>query len=649
MIKIKESFSIKVIAYILVLLLSVITAFSLIITFINADRQWYSYGKKAVMEDIYDRTAQYAADLIDSKITGEYGYNISDKENISNIGEVINGENEALGFGYVIKRNDYDNINPISQEQQDDIVRAVHEDLNNSNNVYVKNITHNEGTIEIYLGEITEDDIPTIIYTKYHVMDTIYKCRYVAIAVGSICAIIILCLIIFLMTTVGKKENDKSIIRKIPLEIVLAAVVIAFLFMGGINTAASFDENLDILCLIIVANVVITVSAVVGTCMAAALKMRQKNLWESSLTYKIYIFIKYIFLFLLKIVRSIPMVWKASLSMVVMLFICWVILMRWFGANIPPGWYIWAVILFILVVYISSGLKKLRDGARHFAKGDFSYHIGEEGMVWDMVGHARDLNSIGKGIAKAVEEKTKSERFKNELITNVSHDIKTPLTTIINYVDFLKKENIDNEKAREYIDVLDRQSKRLKKLTEDLIEASKAATGNIKLDMMPCQVGVLMTQTSGEYKEKLESKDLKLVTSFPKEDIEIMADGRSMWRIFDNILNNICKYSQPGTRVYQTLERENKKAVITYKNTSSYELNISEEELMERFVRGDSSRNTEGSGLGLSIAKNLVRLQGGSMEIIIDGDLFKVIIKFSEREKHDPQNKGEDAIDAGEY
>ena len=252
----------------------------------------------------------------------------------------------------------------------------------------------------------------------------------------------------------------------------------------------------------------------------------------------------------------------------------------------------------------------------------------KKGLFLDLAKHADDLNSISHGMSKAVEEKMKSERFKTELITNVSHDIKTPLTSIINYVDLLKKEEINNEKASEYIEVLDRQSSRMKKLIEDLVEASKAATGAMKLNLERCQVDVLMMQVLGEYKEKVESADLKIVSKLPDEKPEIMADGRSMWRIFDNLMNNICKYSQPGTRVYQILETEGDSVAVTYKNTSKYELEITAEELMERFVRGDKSRSTEGSGLGLSIARNLTELNGGSFDVDIDGDLFKVKMKF---------------------
>ena len=210
----------------------------------------------------------------------------------------------------------------------------------------------------------------------------------------------------------------------------------------------------------------------------------------------------------------------------------------------------------------------------------------------------------------------------------MSHDIKTPLTSIINYVDLLSKEEFENEKVNQYVEVLNRQSKRLKKLTEDILDASKASTGNIKMELSPCKIGLLLSQTMGEYMERAETNNLEFVLKVPDEELEILADGRRLWRVFDNLLNNLCKYSQPGTRAYLTLEQNDGKAVITYRNISKYELDITEEELMERFVRGDRSRNTEGSGLGLSIARNLVELQGGHFDISIDGDLFKVVIMF---------------------
>ena len=257
-----------------------------------------------------------------------------------------------------------------------------------------------------------------------------------------------------------------------------------------------------------------------------------------------------------------------------------------------------------------------------------NYHIDTEKMYTDFKVHGDHLNQIGTGMDQAVKERMKSEHFKTELITNVSHDIKTPLTSIINYVDLLEKEDIDNQKAKEYLEVLDRQSARLKKLIEDLIEASKASTGNLKVNMERCNAGVMLTQTIGEFEEKLEKNQIELLIKKPEEEVYLMADNRHLWRVFDNLMNNICKYAAPGTRAYVNLEREKDHAVIIFRNVSKYPLNITSEELMERFVRGDDSRNTEGSGLGLSIARSLTELMAGSMALVVDGDLFKVILKF---------------------
>ena len=238
------------------------------------------------------------------------------------------------------------------------------------------------------------------------------------------------------------------------------------------------------------------------------------------------------------------------------------------------------------------------------------------------------MNRIADGMGIAVEDRLKSERMKTELITNVSHDIKTPLTSIINYASLISTEPCENRTITEYSQVLVRQSEKLKRLIEDLVEASKASTGNLEVLLAPCDAGTFLMQASGEYEEKMQKAELALVTKQPDKELRIMADGRRMWRVFDNLMNNICKYAQPGTRVYLTLEEQNGNAVITFRNTSREPLNITEEELMERFTRGDASRNTEGNGLGLSIAKSMTELQGGSMRLTIDGDLFKAILCF---------------------
>ena len=222
----------------------------------------------------------------------------------------------------------------------------------------------------------------------------------------------------------------------------------------------------------------------------------------------------------------------------------------------------------------------------------------------------------------------KSEHLKTELITNVSHDLKTPLTSIINYADLIGSERLENEKVKEYAEVLLRQSRRLKKLLEDLVEASKATTGNLEVNLTPCDIGVMLSQAVGEYGQRFAEKQLELIVRQPEEAVRILADGRHLWRIFDNLFNNIYKYAQENSRVYLNVECTGENAVILFRNMSKYALELSPQELEERFVRGDKSRHMEGNGLGLSIAKSLTELQKGSMEIVTDGDLFKVILRF---------------------
>ncbi len=264
---------------------------------------------------------------------------------------------------------------------------------------------------------------------------------------------------------------------------------------------------------------------------------------------------------------------------------------------------------------------------KHIAQGDLNYKLNPEKVSWLFREHARTLNNIGVGMSRAVEERLKSERMKTELITNVSHDIKTPLTSIVNYVDLLKKEQMPNKAAEEYLAVLERQSQRLKKLIEDLVEASKASTGNLHVELQLTDIAQLCRQIAGEYLDRLGERGLELIVNLPKEAY-IYADGRYLFRVLDNLLGNICKYSQKNTRVYFDVAFSGENIQVSLKNISRDRLNISADELQERFVRGDSARSTEGSGLGLSIARSLTELQNGIFSIEIDGDLFKVLLSF---------------------
>lgn len=247
-------------------------------------------------------------------------------------------------------------------------------------------------------------------------------------------------------------------------------------------------------------------------------------------------------------------------------------------------------------------------------------------------GQERDIamavNNIRAGLSDAIQDKIRNERMKADLITNVSHDIKTPLTSIVNYVGLLKRENLENENARNYIRILDEKSQRLKQLTEDLVEASKASTGNLKVELEPVDLGELLVQVTGEYEDRLLQAEISPVVQSPEEPIIAMGDGRYLWRIIDNLLSNVRKYALPGTRVYIDASVLDGAAVISVKNISRDRLNVSADELLRRFVRGDASRNTEGSGLGLSIAQSLAVLMHGKLSLTVDGDLFKAELRL---------------------
>lgn len=271
---------------------------------------------------------------------------------------------------------------------------------------------------------------------------------------------------------------------------------------------------------------------------------------------------------------------------------------------------------------------RIKKGIQEIASGNVDYQIPLDHLKHENLEQAKLVNNIGDGLQRALEGAMKSERLKTDLITNVSHDIKTPLTSIINYVDLLKRENFDDPKIRGYLDILEAKAQRLKTLTEDVVEASKVSSGNIKLEFMDVNLVEMIHQTGGEFEEKFTARHLTLVQNVPEEPAVIHADGRRMWRILENIYNNAAKYAMEGTRIYADLVMDEKTVRFSLKNVSAQPLNISAEELTERFIRGDISRSTEGSGLGLSIAKSLAEMQGGKFELYLDGDLFKATIEF---------------------
>lgn len=282
----------------------------------------------------------------------------------------------------------------------------------------------------------------------------------------------------------------------------------------------------------------------------------------------------------------------------------------------------------IFIIRKADGLDLIMDGLKKISDGELQYKIKTDTLTGKQKVMAEYINNIGSGLDAAVENSLKKERMQTELITNVSHDLKTPLTSIINYVDLMKRENPTDPKIQEYLRILDEKSQRLKVLTEDVVEASKASTGNIKLEMNDIDFVEMVQQVIGEFEEKFQEKNLTMMVHFTDEPSIIYADGQRMWRVLENVFGNVVKYAMEGTRVYAEISNRNKKVTFSLKNISAQPLNISADELTERFIRGDVARNTEGSGLGLSIAKSLTELQGGEFKLYLDGDLFKVMITF---------------------
>ena len=451
--------------------------------------------------------------------------------------------------------------------------------------------------------------------------ELIYNCRYQLIVIAAVSFILCLVLFIFLLCAAGHRAGSEGIVPsfvdKIPFDLFTLLMIVAISCLWAILAEMSYDSIL----LIMLACLVILVAAllILLYIMSFAVRVKLGGVIKGCIIYKVLAWvwrlIRSVCHAIAELVRGMPLVPKSCIAVAVIL------LLELISVNSGVVWLITNALLAAALIYTAICAKKLLTAGHKLAAGDESCVVDTSKLYGPFREHGEDLNTIRDGVSLAVEARMRSEHFRTELITNVSHDIKTPLTSIINYVDLLGKEKPENEKMREYIDVLQRQSARLKKLIDDLLEASKASTGNLTVNAEPCDVGVLLDQTLGEYGEKLSAAGLEPVLTKPEKPVIIMADGRHMWRIFDNLLNNICKYSQRGTRVYLEVCERDGKAVVTFRNISS-------DELMERFVRGDSSRNTEGSGLGLNIAQSLAQLQKGTMELTVDGDLFKVTLTF---------------------
>jgi signal transduction histidine kinase len=476
-----------------------------------------------------------------------------------------------------------------------------------------------------------------IFYTGFnHFSEVKANLPYIITAViASI--ILMLAAFIYLVYVAGRKEEKGEIvlksIDKIYTDVQSVLVFIAAIISIALVQEASYGSNTT---LFIAAAIILSIDILIGLSYILSMVRQIKNrqVFTNSLTYKLFLKMKKL----------------AILAFSGKLFKAWTIfvLLGYGGVNgilltwFLPTWRYSSIFGFMLsgllligfnvaAVYFAAkslrNLTQIMEAAKELASGNLDYPLNINEMSAAFAGFAENLLGIQRGLKKAVAEAVKGERMKTELITNVSHDLKTPLTSIINYVDLLKKEDLENQNALNYIGVLEEKAARLKQLIEDLIEASKASSGNLNVSKEKVDMHQLVMQAYGEYEEKIVKAGLDIRINTEEKELFVLADGKHLWRIIENLLSNALKYSMPNSRVYVNIEKSQNYGTLTIKNVSNFPLEITPEQLTERFVRGDASRTTEGSGLGLSIAQGLTNLQGGRFKVDIDGDLFKVTVE----------------------
>lgn len=509
------------------------------------------------------------------------------------------------------------------------------------------------------LDSLTPDDKLYIgIYTTYPYEDTFrqdnqifseyYSYTFPALVIGVVTAIAAIWLFVHILRRSGRISGDDTAvyltpIDRIPVEILfivgLAELIVIFAALESMamSDSRSIAEITSLEYIMVVGCFEGLYLLGITWLLSIVRQVKAGCLWQHSLIRSGYIFCR-------KLVQTVSrqknLAAKTAECFAFYLLINGVlILMLILGVdNSAPLASLGALLLiigfnvYILILQIrkAKGEESIREATKALAEGDLEYVAPKMKRLYTEQEIIDNIDHLSDGLHKAIEKSLYDERMKTELITNVSHDIKTPLTSIINYVELIKREEVDNEKVQHYLEVLDKKSQRLKQLTEDLVEVSRISSGNIELERVPIDFGELLRQAMGEFEDKFTEHELKMVERIPEEAHMIFADGRRTFRIMDNLLQNIYKYAMPGTRVYIDLTCENERVRLEIKNISKAPLNIEVSELMERFVRGDQSRTTEGSGLGLSIARDLVRMQDGEFQIYLDGDLFKVVIEFPE-------------------
>ena len=586
----------------------------------------YNYSNHNYVYNRYKGIDSYIDYIIIDKETNEIYTNMRSNDYEKEIEDIKSSENH---WNYIDESIDTD-------------IEYINTDNIMYNSVYQYSSSNGEENAYIVNKNITGYDI----YSKYNpdktnqltnfvILEQVYEFalqnQKLPIYALPISLAILLLVVIYLICSIGhekgKDEISLNVIDDIPYEI----VIIVFMSLLTIFVALAIQiTNISNYIMLVIGCLVYVICYIICAIMAVTTikRIKARKFFKSFLIYHIYKWIKEKF-------KKISLVIETKIDTKGIFWYYWgfvlisVILASFFYSGfailILIAFWIWSY--YKIKKYIANQ-EEIRDALEDIYNGKKEVYVNDSELKGILKQMAIYVNDISGGFSNAIEQSLKSEKLKTELITNVSHDIKTPLTSIINYVDLLKKENIQDEKIKEYIEILDKKSQRLKKLTEDLVEASKASSGNVQLNIENIKIKELINQTIGEFRDKFEEKGLIIETNMPEKELSIKADNRYIYRIIENLFSNITKYALENSRVYIDVIEQNSRVKISIKNISKEKLNISADELMQRFVRGDKSRYTEGSGLGLSIAKSLTELQNGKFEIKIDGDLFKVDMEW---------------------
>lgn len=617
-----ERFSVKLIA---VLLLCVLGVVILIGGFhlVNAnDYGIYTddsdyYHSSSCYRNAYEISRNALASYLDAGQTYETA-------GINNYGYIIYMYDDAAGqrkevYRYNVNTNDKIGMSQLfsgdiaGSYYYDDMSEADHYELNRYE-------------IEIRVKDpLVESDDP--FYKNYRYYSFLNQYKYWALGITLAAIVLFVLDLIWLIYSSGHDINYDGYylnwFDKIPFDVftVITAVYEALFGWIIIEAFSYYERFYDNLLYTIGAFIILIMMGLgaLAWLLSFAKRVKAGGWYKNTIIYKIlYAIIQYI--------NSIALIWKVAVVVAAYFLGLIFIVMNSYEREIATVYLLVSAVLLAFLLWWMANAQRLKKHAEMISKGEYE-KIDSKWMPHELKQHLDTLDSIQDGLEAAVEKHLKAERLKTDLITNVSHDIKTPLTSIINYVDLLKKKHTKEDEAK-YLEVLDRQSARLKKLTEDLIEASKASTGNISVEYNDINVKEIIEQSLAEYKEKFEKSNLEIVTNVASEELKVKADGNLLWRILNNLYSNLNKYALPGTRVYIDAEEEENDILISVKNISKDQLNISPDELMERFVRGDSSRHTEGSGLGLNIANSLAEIMHGSLKLTIDGDLFKTELRL---------------------